>query len=68
MPDPHLDGKLGISQEKDREEAGAGRQRWWSGAASSSTLCPKDRTSVVDTAAQGFNMDGKFLPEGEEIQ
>lgn len=27
-----------------------------------------DKTSAADTAAQGSNMDSKFLPEGEEMQ
>lgn len=66
MPDLNLKGKLDISQEGERERAEVGMHRWWKGS-----MLPHcvhhGWTSASDTAAQGSNRDGEFLPEGEEI-
>lgn len=68
MSDLKLKGKPGISQESEGKKQGQVHRGGGEGTASCPTLCTTDGTIAIDTAAQGSNIDGKFLPEGEEIQ
>lgn len=63
MPELHHTG-----EEEEWEKTAGGMQRQQGGMALCPTLCTTHGTSATDTAAQGSNMDGEFLPECEELQ
>lgn len=67
MPDPYLEGKLGILQEKESEEAG----RYTEVVEWGSTL-PHLMSPGWDICCRhccpGLRHDGTVLPEGEQIR